>query len=67
MCGAADGATGVGMAGEDEEIDKDMQTPGLPIREETRITVEYTDDSIAKLRSDMGKVDADQLGDRKLW
>lgn len=57
----------MGMAGEDEEIDKDMQTPGLPIREETRIFVEYTDDGIAKLRADVGKVDADALGDRKLW
>jgi len=57
----------MGMAGEDEEIDKDMQTPGLPIREEMRITVAYTDDGIAKLRADMGKVDADRLGDRKLW
>jgi Flp pilus assembly protein TadD len=57
----------LGMADEGEEIDKSLQTPGLPIRETTRIDVEYTDDGVAKLRATEGKVDADELGDRKLW
>jgi hypothetical protein len=57
----------LGMADEGEEIDKSMQTPGLPIQEETRISVEYTEHGTAKLRAEMGKVAADDLGDRKLW
>lgn len=57
----------MGMAGDDEEIDKSLQTPGLPIREVTRIEVEYIDEGVAKLRATEGKVDADDLGDRKLW
>jgi hypothetical protein len=57
----------MGMLEEGETIDESLRTPGLPIREETRITVEYADDGVAKLRAVAGKVDADKLGDRKLW
>lgn len=57
----------LGMAEEGDGIDESLRTPGLPIREETRIAVEYTDDGTAKLRAAVGKVDADALGDRKLW
>jgi len=44
-----------------------MQTPGLPIRDATKIAVTIGPDGVAKLRAEAGRVDPDRLGDRNLW
>lgn len=49
------------------EIDEEMQTPGLPIRDATKIAMTIGPDGVAKLRAEAGRVDPDRLGDRKLW
>lgn len=56
----------MGLAGEGE-IDEELQTPGLPIRDATKIAVTIGPDGVAKLRAEAGRVDPDRLGDRKLW
>lgn len=56
----------MGLA-EDGEIEKELQTPGLPIKRETKIAVTIGEDGVAKLRAETGSVDPAQLGDRKLW
>ncbi len=56
----------MGMA-EEGEVEKELQTPGLPIRATKKIAVTIGDDGIAKLRAETGSVEPELLGDRKLW
>lgn len=56
----------MGLAGEGE-IASDMQTPGLPIRRETKIAVTIGEDGVARLRAEAGAANPEQLGDRRLW
>ena len=52
---------------DDEELSdvKDLQTSGLPIRSETKVTVTLTPDGVAQVRAVSGRTD--KVGDVKLW
>lgn len=45
----------------------DIQTKGLPIKDETKVVVTLGADGIAKVRAERGRPAADVVGDKKLW
>lgn len=58
----------LGVSGDDEMSDvADLLTKGLPIKSETKVSVELGADGVAKIRAVTGTRQASQLGDKKLW
>ena len=52
----------------DEQADMaPYKTPGLPIKNAWKVSLEIGDDGVAHLRAVEGRVDGALLGDRKLW
>lgn len=45
----------------------DLQTKGLPIRSETKLSVALGADGVAKVRVERGRPDGADVGDTKLW
>jgi tetratricopeptide (TPR) repeat protein len=48
------------------EVDE-LRTKGLPIKHESKVSVEIGADGVAKIRAVVGQAEASQLGDKKLW
>jgi hypothetical protein len=48
-------------------VDPTQHTKGLPIHDETKVSVELGADGVAKVRAVAGRPDAASLGDRRLW
>lgn len=48
-------------------IDPGDHTPGLPLRNERKVSVEIGADGVAKVRQVVGRAYAPELGDKRLW
>lgn len=55
---------GLAEAGELDDV-SDLQTPGLPIKSETKLAVTLGPDGVAQIRAERGRSDA--VGDKRLW
>jgi hypothetical protein len=58
----------LGISDDEEMADvADLRTTGLPIKSESKVSVEIGADGIARIRAVTGNARASQLGDKKLW
>jgi hypothetical protein len=58
----------LGISGDEEMTDvADLRTKGLPIKSETKVSVEIGADGVAKIRAVAGTAQSTELGDKKLW
>lgn len=58
----------LGISGDEEMTDvADLRTKGLPIKSESKVSVEIGADGVAKIRAVAGRAQSSQLGDKKLW
>jgi hypothetical protein len=58
----------LGMSDDEEMADvADLRTKGLPIKSESKVSVEIGADGVAKIRAVAGNAATSQLGDKKLW